>query len=210
MGFSQRISNLTVPPQNSFILLMFKNGKFFPMLHFLRSYFIHHLINRELTTLNRTKRVVNLSNAKSIGIIYALESETMYHAVNTLASQLTKAGIELKIIGFVPEKIIPNYYLPKLKMDIFTTRDINLLGIPKKPFIKDFITEEFDLLIDLSATDFLSLDYIAGCSHANFKAGRYREKMVSIFDFMIKKPEDMEQKVFLETMITYLQTINTK
>ncbi len=207
--FSANIK-FNVPPQNSFILLRFKNGIFFPMFHFIRSYIIHFLINRELKTLHRSKQVVNLTNAKSIGIVYSLESETIYHAMNALALQLTKAGAEVKIIGFLSEKIIPNYYLPKLKMDIFTTRDINLLGIPKKPFIKDFINEEFDLLIDLSATDFLSLDYIAGCSHANFKAGRYSDKMVSIFDFMVKKPDDMDAEMFLETMITYLRTINTK
>lgn len=190
--------------------MMFENRSIFSMLHFLRSYIIHFFINRELKTLNRTKQVVNLSHAKSIGIIYALESETIYHAVNALASQITKAGGEVKIIGFLPDKLIPNYYLARLKMDIFTKKDINLLGIPRKPFVEEFIQEEFDLLIDLSAIDYLSLNYIAGCSHANFKAGRYSDKMVSIFDFMIKKPEDMDQEKFLQTMITYLQTINTK
>jgi hypothetical protein len=188
---------------------MFENGSNFSMLHFLRSYIIHFLINRELKTLNRSKQVVNLFNARSIGIIYALESETIYHAVNALVSQLTKAGAEVKIIGYIPAKVIPNYYLATLKMDILTKKDISLPGIPKKSFVEKFIQEEFDLLIDLSATGYLSLDYIAGCSHANFKAGRYREKMVNVFDFMIKKPEEMEQQKFFETMITYLRTINT-
>lgn len=180
------------------------------MLHFIRSYIIQFLINRELKTFSRTKKVVNLEQANSIGIIFALESEEEYHYINALVSRLIQSGKEVKIIGFLPGTVIPNYYLAKLKMDIFTKKDLNLLGISKKPFVDRFIREEFDLLIDLTTKEYLALDYIAGCSHANFKTGRYSEKMADVFDFLIKKPGEMENRKFIETVVNYLRTINTK
>ncbi|MBE0639059.1 MAG: hypothetical protein IH598_11115 [Bacteroidales bacterium] len=180
------------------------------MLHFIRSYIIRFLIQRELKTFTRTKKVVNLAQASSIGIIFSLESEEEYQYINSISSKLIQAGKDVKIIGFIPDKVIPNYYLAKLKMDIFTKKELNFLGICKKPIVERFINEEFDLLVDLSPVDYLSLDYISGCSHANFKTGRFRENMIDVFDFMIKKPEEMSNKTFFETVVNYLRTINTK
>lgn len=180
------------------------------MLRKIRSYIVQLLIKRHLLTFTRTKNVVNLSSANTIGIIFVLENEDDYKFINKFISQLTNLGKEVKIIGFIPNKVIPNFYVATLKMDIITKKDLNLLGISKKSFVEIFIQESFDLLIDLSVKDYLALDYIAGCSHASFKTGRYREGMVSVFDFLISKPEEMENRKFLETVINYLSTINTK
>ena len=179
------------------------------MIQYIRSYIVHYLIRRALASLTRTKRVVNLAEASTIGILFSLTDEQDYHYINSIVNQLIASGKEVKTIGFLPQKQIPNYYIAKLKMDIITPKDVNWLGISKKPFVESFIQEEFDLLIDLNAGDCLALDYISGLSHANFKTGRYSEKMIQVFDFMIKRSEGMESKRFSETVIGYLRTINT-
>lgn len=180
------------------------------MIKYIRSYIVHYLIRRSLATLSRSKKVVNLTNASTIGILFSMLDEQDYLYVNSVVNQLIANGKDVRIIAFLPQKQIPNYYIAKLKMDLITLKDLNFLGICKKPFCESFIQEEFDLLIDLSSDDYLPLNYISGLSHASFKAGRYSEKMIEVYDFMVKKPEDMENKRFSETVIGYLQTINTK
>lgn len=123
---------------------------------------------------------------------------------------LTGQGKQVRVLGFVPKKQIPNYYVSSLKADVFTRKDINLLGICTKPAVKDFISETFDLLLDMTIMDHPVVDYVSGCSRAIFKAGRMRDKMIDTFDFMIKKPVQMESPEFARTMIHYLQTINTQ
>jgi hypothetical protein len=179
------------------------------MFQKIKSYVIHFLINREMKLHQRSKRVVNLKSAESIGILFAMENEDDYKFINRLVHLPEIAGRRFKVIGYVPEKTVPNYYMAKLKMDLITKSDLNIFDIPNKVFVDEFIQEKFDLMIYMSAGDYLPLDYIAGRSHANFKAGRYREKMIKVFDFMIKRPEGMESSAFSQTVVDYLKIINT-
>ena len=180
------------------------------MINYLRNFIVHLKIQREQRNLFRTKKVVNLTEASTIGILFLMESEEDYDYINSLVLQLNTKGKAVSIIAYLPMKQIPNYYLAKLKMDILTSKDLNLLGICKKPFVESFIQKDFDLLIDLSAGDILPLNYISGYSHANFKTGCFTQKMVEVFDFMIKNTDGMESREFAETMVSYLRTINSK
>ncbi|HPE34036.1 MAG TPA: hypothetical protein PLI65_04490 [Bacteroidales bacterium] len=180
------------------------------MLRFIRSYIIQILIKKEMRKVVRTKKVVNLSQAQSIGIIIAIDNEATYQYINRIVSSLIQDNKEVKIIAFFPLKMLPNYYITKLKMDAFLPKDVNLLGLARPAFVENFIKQEFDLLIDLTTSDFHSLNYIAGCSHANFKVGRYRENMIHVFDFMIKKPSKMSNNKFCDTVFSYLRTINSR
>ncbi len=178
------------------------------MFQKIKSYIIHYLIGREMKQHQRTRRVVSPEKAVSIGVVFAMESEDDYQFINKLVHQPAFANRDFKVIGYVPEKDIPNFYMAKLKMDIFTKRDINIFDIPRKPVIEEFILSKFDLLIEFSGNNHLPLDYIAGRSHAHFKAGRHRENMVKVFDFMVKKNDDMLNSAFYKTLMDYLQTIN--
>lgn len=178
------------------------------MLQRIKSYIIHYLISREMKHHQRTRQVVSPAKASSIGIIFAMESENDYQFVNTLIHQPALANKNFKVIGYVPGKEVPNFYMAKLKVDIFTQKDINFFGVPRKPVVEEFIVSKFDLLIEFSGNDYLPLEYIAGRSHANFKAGRQREQMIRVFDLLVKKNDGMQNTAFYKTLMDYLQTIN--
>ncbi len=175
----------------------------------IKSYFIHFLINREMKLQKRTKRVVNLAKAKSLGIVFAMETEDDYLFISRFINQPEIDNQKVKVIGYLPEKTIPNYYIPKLKMDLITKKEINFFEKPKRAIVEDFIKKKFDLLVVFSANDHLPIDYIAGRSHANFKAGYYKDEMVKVFDLMIKKNERMNKYTFYQTIINYLNDINS-
>lgn len=106
------------------------------MINYLRNFIVHLKIQREQRNLFRTKKVVNLTEASTIGILFLMESEEDYDYINSFVLQLNTKGKAVSIIAYLPMKQIPNYYLAKLKMDIITSKDLNLLGICKKPFVE--------------------------------------------------------------------------
>ena len=180
------------------------------MLQYIRRWILHFFINREIRRNTRVRKHVDFMEIQTVGVLFLLEDEKKFIQLDRVIKKLVQQGKRVKMIGFFPEKIIPNFYTQKLKIDIFTRKDMNLLGFPKKEEVKVFIKRNFDLLIDCTENDLLPMDYILGMSNAGFKAGRYREGMVKVLDVMIKKPEGMDFESFINSMIDYLSILNTK
>ncbi len=180
------------------------------MLQYIRRWILHFLINREIRRNIRVKKHVDFKDVRSVGVLFLLESEGKFNQLDKLIKELIARGKDVKMIGFFPEKIIPNFFIQKLKIDIFTKKDTNLLGFPKSEVVREFIEHDFDLLIDLTVDDILPIEYISGMSRAGFKAGRYRDEMVKVFDLMISKPQDMSFEAYINSMIGYISILNTK
>lgn len=118
-------------------------------------------------------------------------------------------GKRVKVIAYVPTREVPDYYMAQLQMDIFSKKAVNLLGVPTNEFARDFVKQQFDLLIDLSLTDHLPLYYVAGFGNATLRAGKYRPHLLSIYDFMIKAHDQMSFDDFISAMMKYLALLNT-
>lgn len=82
------------------------------------------------------------------------------------------------------------------------------MGIPGSFVVKNFIDEEFDLLIDLNIHDHFSLKYISALSKAAFKVGKYNENDIEIFDMMIDADNTKTVKYFLRQIDTYITMLN--
>lgn len=180
------------------------------MLEYIRRWILHYLINREIRKETRVKRHVDFKDIRSVGVLFLLGDENEFKQLDKLIKKLIDQGKDVKMVGFFPEKIIPYFFIQKLKIDIFTKKDTNLLGFPKSEAVKEFIEQDFDILIDLTVDDILSIDYISGMSRAGFKAGRYRDEMMKVFDLMIRKPQDMSFEAYINSMIGYISILNTK
>jgi len=166
-----------------------------------------HLIEREIQKQKRIKKAINLESAKKIGVLFNLKDEQVVSYVDDFISKQADSGKIVYAICYLPEKKIPEYYLAKLKVDVIQPKDLSILGIPNTPRTKDFINNDFDILLDLSLDDEPQLDYIATMSIAGFKVGRYRKSMVKVFDLMIKKREDMDFKDYYKSLLQYLSRI---
>jgi hypothetical protein len=153
---------------------------------------------------------VDFKKVKSVGVLFLLSDEQKFKQLDLLAKKLAAQGKDVRMIGLFEEKVLPNFFIQKLKIDILTKKDISLLGFPKGEVAKAFIEQPFDLLLDFTEGEVLAMDYILGLSRAGFKAGRYREDMVKVLDLMIKKPENMGFDEFINTVIDYISMFNTK
>ncbi|MDD2632171.1 MAG: hypothetical protein PHH42_06850 [Bacteroidales bacterium] len=175
----------------------------------LKQQFMLMRIGREQRNRKPTPKNTSLSASKFIGLIFVLDDEEKYSSVLRLKKQLEAEGKRVKVIAYVPTREVPDYYMVQLQMDIFSKKAVNLLGVPTNEFARDFVKQQFDLLIDLSLTEHLPLYYVAGFGNATLRAGKYRPHLLSIYDFMIKAHDQMSFDDFISAMMKYLALLNT-
>jgi hypothetical protein len=166
-------------------------------------------IGREQRSRKPASKSISLSASKFIGLIFVLDDEEKYRSVLRLKKQLEAEDKRVKVIAYVPSHDVPEYYMAQLQMDIFSKKGVNFLGIPTNEFARDFVKQQFDLLIDLSLTEHLPLYYVAGFGNATLRAGKYRPQLLSVYDFMIKANDQMSFDDFISAMMEYLALLNT-
>src|SRR5262245_23331839 len=154
----------------------------------------------------------NLADAGKVGIVYLATDEVAYnHVRNYVKKVKEELGIHrIQCIGYVDQKDLPHFMIPKLNFDPFCQKDLNWYRIPSGNTVNNFIAEEFEILIDLTLEDYLPIQYIVAKSRARFKVGRYGEGGKPFLDMMI----DMAGAQSLPQLITqidrYLLMINAR
>jgi len=169
----------------------------------IRIYFGKRFLRGELTKISRNKKPVNLKNAHNIGIIYLLTSEEEYNRVSLFTKKLQDDGKKVQVIGLYHYNRTPVFYIPKLSYDLLLPKDIDLFFRPSAPFVKQFINEEFDMLIDLSSPDNFTLHYIACLSKAEFKLGRKIDDRPLPYDIMIDAGPEIDSQELIDQIIHY-------
>jgi hypothetical protein len=112
-------------------------------------------------------------------------------------------------LGFIDEKELPADYQSKLEFDFFTRKDLSRFYKPGGNTVKNFIQEDYDILIDLTSEEVIPLRYILNYSRARFKVGFYSEENQPYYDLMINmKKYNMID--FIDQVNHYLKIINTK
>ena len=180
---------------------MFKN---------IRSFIGNNLFKQELSKSGRDRRLINLQEAKKIGILYNLDTVPDYEIVSEFVTQLQQGRKEVKALGYVKNKNLVSRFLPKLSYDFFSRKDVNWFYMPGQAKVRDFIAKEFDLLIDLSLKDNLPLKYIAGLSMSLCRIGRFSEKNTDCYDFMIDIHPAASLKEYILQITHYLNLINNE
>ena len=84
-----------------------------------------------------------------------------------------------------------------------------MFGRPKSNSIVQFEQEKFDILIDLSISKTIALQYILVHSSAQFKVGWHGTE-VNYYDLNIDVSERPQCQYLLEQIIYYLENINEK
>ena len=163
----------------------------------------HHKIIRE-------RKPHSLDSAQYLALLYYLPDEDTYKKVEEFIKKLNDLNIKVKVACYTDLKITPHYFIPKLLQDIFTEKDVNWYLQPVKPFVKDFLEQEFDLLIDLSTSEHFPLLYLAAKSKAALKIGHFDESLQEYYDLMIDVSKDASLEFLIEQVMHYLTKINTE
>lgn len=174
----------------------------------IREKFAKSYLLKQLNTINRTPKSVNLENARTATLLYYLPDEATYKKVELILSGLNEFNLKIRVVCYTDLKFTPHYFIPKITQDIITAKDVNWRFQPQKPFVNEFIDTEFDILIDLSLNDYLPLLYCSALSRAGLKVGRYSEDHQTFYDLMIHAEQDETIDSFADQVIHYLSMIN--
>jgi hypothetical protein len=178
------------------------------MFRRIRTFIGKYFFNKELSKVTQTHKMVNLDEAKRIGILYTLDDVPAYDLVSGFVTQLQGEHKEVKALGFVRKKNLISRFLPKLSYDYFSKKDINWFFIPIHSKVKDFIGKDFDILIDLSLQDTFPLKYISGLSRAFCRVGKYSEENTEYYDLLFDVKSSVSLPDYINQITHYLKVIN--
>lgn len=154
----------------------------------------------------------NIAEARKVGIVYVAEDEAAHtHVRNYVKRIKEEIGIgHIMALGFTDEKELPSHLHPRLNFEALCRKDLNWYRIPQGNTVNNFMAEEYDILIDLSLTDRLPLQYVLARSRARFKVGRLSEGNGHIHDMMIDMAGGQSLPQLIQQLHHYLLMVNPK
>ncbi|MCX6282578.1 MAG: hypothetical protein NTU51_11515 [Bacteroidetes bacterium] len=168
-----------------------------------------YYFNKEQLKSRLAHGMVNLPEARRVGILYTLEEAPDYDRVSEFVTELQQDHKEVKALGFVKSKNLIQRFLPKLSYDFFSRKDLTWFYRPIHDTVRNFMDKDFDLLIDLNLADSFPHKYIAGLSRAICRVGRFSEDNTMYYDLMIDVKPAMTIDEYLSQIKHYLTVIKT-
>ena len=173
----------------------FKNIKRFLFLKKLRS---------DVNSLAKSPReMLNIGQAKKIGILLDAKYEEDIITVSKYAESLSQKNKEVSILSFQNNKEKEDNdsrFLNKL--------DVNWFDIPSQEKIDDFQQQNLDILIAAFVNECLPLEYVLATSNARFRVGAFNDSKSDYFELMINTKKDASLKYLLQQIDHFLHTIN--
>lgn len=184
----------------------------------IRSYGSNYFLKKGIASRKRSKKLIHIDSAVSIGILFQLTDESVYYSIQKYFQKLQEKKVKVKALGFAYNKQASDHYLPVLAFDFFNTKQTNWFGIPKAQCVQDFIEMDLDICINIASEDVFPLKYIAGLSGSRLKVGAYHNEMgeakyndlVKIYDIMMMADVNHNQIEFLDQVHEYLMILNPK
>jgi hypothetical protein len=180
-------------------------------LNDIKSWFGRKAIVKSVERQNAVQPL-NIHECRSVGIVYYIDSEESHRKVKNFVDKLRKdIGVrDVMALGYVPAKDIPTYLMTKLNFDQISQKDLNWMLRPSGQTVVNFVTEPYDVLIDLSIEDHLPIQHLVADSKAKFKVGRYGKTNEKLFDMMIDMAGVQSLSQYIKQVDHYLNMLNAK
>ena len=156
---------------------------------------------------------MNLPQAQSVALLYLDRDEDYFKEVRALVKDLHDLYGVKKVgaLGYIDSasKSIPVYQAQKLEYMYFTKSDLNWHLKPTASLV-NFVSEPFDLLIDLSQQRCLPMQYVVKASKAKMKVGTGLAQADDLYDLCIQPNGATNHKDVWKTLLHYLTKPNLK
>jgi hypothetical protein len=164
-------------------------------------------LNKKLRHFQRIRESHNFETAKTAGILFTPTDQASFEQIKHFLTYLGDYKLQIYVLGYIDAKTIPESFLFWKGINLFSRKELSWSMIPKTPVVTDFIDKPFDVLLDLSLTDFFPVEYIARLSKSKFKVGRFTENHDS-YDLMFDIENEKNLDSYLEYIKKYLNLIN--
>lgn len=160
--------------------------------------------------VHRNKKITNLSESKSIGILYDASEKESAAVVREFVKKLRDSKRVVKALGYVNSTIPDDSRVAKLEFDYFTKADVNWYFLPNSGVLRNFCNEPYEILIDLTNQQVIPLLYAVAWSKSQCKVGRLSEKYASYYDIMIDCKNEQSITELIQQTMHYLSIINSR
>lgn len=164
-------------------------------------------IIRKLMALPRDKRIDNIRDIRTIGVICRLDKESVWNGLCHFAKTLEDEGKTVHLVAFQEEKRLPFTVTHQPTTILHLSHGLNLWGFPRRSRIAPFVSQRFDLLIDTVADPCQHSLYIALHTHASLKVAISAAEPCDAYDLFILTNNPMDTNTFLNNVIEYLGMI---
>jgi hypothetical protein len=169
-----------------------------------------YLLRREAGQLKRVKTAFNMSEAKSFVILFEASKMEDVDLVKKYVNYLKEMKKKVRVIGYFNTEFPPEFTYSKLEYEFFSIKQLSWQLKPSSSFLRPFLSEEFDVLIDLNFEDHFPLIYLSTLSKARFKVGKFSRENEKIHDLLIDITKGKTFRYLLQQVDIYLQMINNK
>lgn len=177
------------------------------MLDKLRRFIQALVLKVKLKQHNREKKVSSFSSAKTVGIVCLVDKETNWDTIKSLIRSFHDQKTKVEVMGVFYGNLKPLWFIETLNVTLCSDKELGLMQIPKGSHIDEFLSRDFDLLINLSLADDFAPFYLAALSKAKFKIALDTEENRKHFDLLLKL-EQINMNEYKNQLVHYLSIIN--
>ncbi len=164
------------------------------------------IIKRNIKKSVRKVQFFNYETAKSVGILYCIDSKTNFDRIKQYISDLSNRNLKVYALGFVkkPEEIGITYF-GQGNFNFFSEKHIGKTGKIKEVCISDFINADIDLVINFTTSNNFYLEYVFALSKAKFKVSSIIDCKYSDLNINYDRSKDLNY--FISQVDHYMSTI---
>ncbi|MFH2143314.1 MAG: hypothetical protein ABIJ97_12885 [Bacteroidota bacterium] len=167
------------------------------------------VLRSKVKSNSRERAVFNFETARTAGVVLYTKDTEYFSAAQKFVKYLKDHKIETWSLGYADSAEVINAYAYQIGMNHFTNKNLNWYNKPISSSADQFITKEFDLLIDLCTENFYPIQYIVGMSKAKFKIGGFVSDN-SNYDMMINIEKNKNIDYLIEQVKHYISIIKQK
>jgi hypothetical protein len=168
------------------------------------------LLENKIAKTDRKPHYSNIHQVKHIGLVWDASKTDEFICLSRFFQKMAELKTDVRILGYFPGNNLPNQYTAVRYLSIVKREELNIFYHPVSSETNAFITNHFDVLIDLNFRKLLPLQYISSLSKAKLKVGLFEaETKNTPFDLMmdLKSPVNIEE--YLNHVLHYLEMINS-
>ena len=169
----------------------------------LRNYFYKRALEKRVRNLNIQHHIINLSDAKTIGIVYDSTNPANDTVITAFAEKLRGQGKQVEILGFIDDKKIDS----KPGVTIFNKKNLSWTLAPQDERVDKFAAQKFDLLLGCFTSENLPLEFVTRISRARWRIGAYTENKTDCYDMMVNVSGKNDLAYLLEQTTYFLNQI---
>jgi hypothetical protein len=169
----------------------------------IRNYFYRKNLAARLSQLKTKRSVINLHDAKSVGILYDSTDAANDITITRLAEELKTQGKTVEVLGYINDTKTEH----KADIPLFNKKDVAWTRVPGGSKVDSFANKEFDLLLACFPGESLPLEYILHISRAKWRVGPYAANKTACYDMMINTGEHTGLPYLIQQTVYFLNQI---